>query len=146
MAGLFLFISRCSMRCNVSYCVAVATLFGGYAVYASSGQGSMPEATGVRLAGGLHGKRMPRVGFGTCCRASSKGQPLIDSTLEYLRQGGRLIDTAQMYDNHVDLAVAIQQSGVPQEPEIRHTTPSQLVDHEQRAKFSRHITRAIKRG
>jgi len=104
------------MRCNVSYCVAVATLFGGYAVYASSGQGSMPEATGVRLAGSLHGKRMPRVGFGTCCRASSKGQPLIDSTLEYLRQGGRLIDTAQMYDNHVDLAVAIQQSGVPREP------------------------------
>ena len=32
------------------------------------------------------------------------------------------------------------------EPEIRHTTPSQLVDHEQRAKFSRHIIRAIKRG
>ena len=45
----------CSMRCNVSYCVAVATLFGGYTVYASSGQGSMPEATGVRLAESLHG-------------------------------------------------------------------------------------------
>ena len=51
---------------------------------------------------------MPRLGFGTCCRASSQGQAIIDSTLEYLRQGGRLIDTAQMYDNHKDLAIAIR--------------------------------------
>ena len=60
-------------------------------------------------------KRMPVMGFGTCCRKSAKGPPLIASTLEYLSQGGRLIDTAQMYQNHRDLKVAIQRSGVPRE-------------------------------
>ena len=73
--------------------------------------GEMPETHGLQLAGAS--KLMPRVGFGTCCRKSSKGQPLIDSTLSYLSQGGRLIDTAQMYENHADLAVAIRRSGVP---------------------------------
>lgn len=56
---------------------------------------------------------MPALGFGTCCRWSAKGKPLINSTLHYLSQGGRLIDTAQMYENHMDLAVAIRQSRVP---------------------------------
>ena len=58
-------------------------------------------------------KQMPRLGFGTCCRKSARGQPLITSTLAYLSHGGRLIDTAQMYRNQKDLRVAIQQSGVP---------------------------------
>ena len=40
------------------------------------------------------GTSMPAIGFGTCCRASAKGPPLIKSTKEYLSQGGRLIDTA----------------------------------------------------
>ena len=60
-------------------------------------------------------KPMPSVGFGTCCRKAAKGRPLIKSTNEYLRQGGRLIDTAQMYGNHRDLAVALRESGVPRE-------------------------------
>jgi len=60
-------------------------------------------------------KKMPRIGFGTCCRASAHGQPLIRSTLIYLNNGGRLIDTAQMYTNHRDLAKAIHDSGVPRE-------------------------------
>lgn len=58
------------------------------------------------------GTSMPAIGFGTCCRASAKGPPLIKSTLEYLAQGGRLIDTAQMYGNEADLGVAIKDSGI----------------------------------
>ena len=60
-------------------------------------------------------KLMPRVGFGTCCRWSASGAPLIKSTLSYFAQGGRLIDTAQMYGNHQDLRTAIERSGVPRE-------------------------------
>ena len=35
------------------------------------------------------------------------------STREYLAQGGRLIDTAQMYQNEAELGTAIRDSGVP---------------------------------
>jgi diketogulonate reductase-like aldo/keto reductase len=59
------------------------------------------------------GTRMPAIGYGTCCRPSAKGELLITSTKEYLAQGGRLIDTAQLYENERELGVAIQQSGVP---------------------------------
>ena len=58
---------------------------------------------------------MPAIGFGTCCRASSTGEPLVRSTLDYLSLGGRLIDTAQMYKNHRDIARAIVRSRVPRE-------------------------------
>lgn len=60
-------------------------------------------------------KLMPAVGYGTCCRATSRGPPLIESTLAYLANGGRLIDTAQLYTNHRDLAVAIRESGIPRD-------------------------------
>ena len=60
-------------------------------------------------------KRMPAIGFGTCCRKSALGPPLIKSTKSYLAQGGRMIDTAQLYQNHKDLRVAIEESGVPRE-------------------------------
>lgn len=60
-------------------------------------------------------KPMPAVGFGTCCRNTSTGQPIIDSTKIWLASGGRLIDTAQSYNNHQDIAVAIRESGVPRE-------------------------------
>ena len=48
-------------------------------------------------------------------RGASRARSLIKSTKEYLSQGGRLIDTAQMYRNHEDLAVALRESGVPRE-------------------------------
>ena len=102
------------MRMDRFCAVALVTVIA-LATYVSRGgmpySGEMPETRGLQLAGAS--KLMPRVGFGTCCRKSSKGQPLIDSTLSYLSQGGRLIDTAQMYENHADLAVAIRRSGVP---------------------------------
>ena len=56
---------------------------------------------------------MPRMGFGTCCRASASGEPLVASILTFLAQGGRLIDTAQMYENHRDVATAIARSAIP---------------------------------
>jgi len=56
---------------------------------------------------------MPLIGFGTCCRKSSTGKPLIQSTRDYLAAGGRLIDTAQMYGNHRELMRAIKASSVP---------------------------------
>jgi len=58
---------------------------------------------------------MPALGFGTCCRESAQGQPLIDSVKVYLASGGRLIDTAQLYGNHRDIATAIQEAGIPRE-------------------------------
>ena len=59
------------------------------------------------------GTMMPAIGYGTCCRPSAKGEPLIVSTKEFLGQGGRLIDTAQMYQNEAELGTAIKQSGLP---------------------------------
>lgn len=56
---------------------------------------------------------MPAVGFGTCCRKNVKGPAIIQAAKAYLADGGRLIDTAQLYENHKDLAVAIRDSGVP---------------------------------
>jgi diketogulonate reductase-like aldo/keto reductase len=56
---------------------------------------------------------MPAIGYGTCCRPSAKGEPLIVSTKEFLAQGGRLIDTAQMYLNEAEIGLAIRDSGVP---------------------------------
>ena len=71
------------------------------------------------------GTSMPAIGFGTCCRASAKGKPLIKSTLEYLSQGGRLIDTAQMYENEAALGAALRASGVPRSGAYYFAWPSQ---------------------
>jgi diketogulonate reductase-like aldo/keto reductase len=56
---------------------------------------------------------MPTHGFGTCCRKSATGEPLIQSLLAYLKHGGRLIDTAFMYGNHLDIAEALRRTDVP---------------------------------
>ncbi|KAL1521636.1 hypothetical protein AB1Y20_021294 [Prymnesium parvum] len=58
------------------------------------------------------GDLMPPIGFGTCCRPSASGSELVASTLAFLQQGGRLIDTAQMYGNHREIAEAIRASRV----------------------------------
>ena len=59
------------------------------------------------------GALMPASGYGTCCRKSANGPALVASAKEYLGQGGRLLDTAQLYDNHDALATAMRESGVP---------------------------------
>lgn len=58
---------------------------------------------------------MPLNGFGTCCRATAKGDALVKSTQTFLAEGGRLIDTADAYQNHKDVAMAIRNSGVPRQ-------------------------------
>ena len=108
--------------CGRAWCVCAiicVPLLGFHAVYSRPIGGATSEEPaqdpGLLLDGDVTGKRMPAIGFGTCCRASAKGPPLIASALEYLAQGGRLIDTAQMYENHEDLKVAIQRSRVPRD-------------------------------
>lgn len=110
--------------CGRAWCVCAVVcvpLLGFHAVYSRpiGGATSVEPAqdAGLLLDGDdpVTGKRMPRIGFGTCCRRASKGAPLIASTLEYLSQGGRLIDTAQMYENHKDLKIAIQRSQIPRD-------------------------------
>lgn len=58
---------------------------------------------------------MPAIGFGTCCRPSAKGKYIFKSTLIYLKNGGRLIDTAMAYGNHEDIGRAVAESGIPRE-------------------------------
>ena len=58
---------------------------------------------------------MPANGLGTCCRKTARGQPIIDATKEYLRLGGRLIDTAMAYRNHEEIGEALRASGVKRE-------------------------------
>jgi len=64
----------------------------------------------IRLRSGLD---MPAVGYGTCCRPTAKGPAIYKSTKFYLKQGGRLIDTAMAYKNHVEIGKAIRDSGIP---------------------------------
>ena len=54
----------------------------------------------IRLRSGLE---MPAVGYGTCCRPTAKGEAIYESTKFYLEQGGKLIDTAMAYRNHVEI-------------------------------------------
>ena len=60
-------------------------------------------------------KKMPMIGFGTCCRASATGQELEKSLLTYFALGGKLVDTAQTYGNHKNIANAIRVAGIPRE-------------------------------
>ena len=57
-------------------------------------------------------RRMPMLGFGTANRKSAVGKMLIQSLTAYLREGGRLIDTAQMYGNYAEVSQALQVLGV----------------------------------
>jgi len=61
------------------------------------------------------GLQMPALGFGTCCRPSAHGPAVIESTIRYLKAGGRLVDTAMAYGNHKEIGSAIASSGVPRE-------------------------------
>ncbi len=64
------------------------------------------------------GYEMPIVGIGTY---SLKDDVCVNSVLESLKAGGRLIDTAHIYGNEVSVGEGIRQSGVPRE-EIFLTT------------------------
>jgi len=58
------------------------------------------------------GRLMPAAGYGTCCRKSAKGAAVEQSTLFYLQNGGRLIDTAMAYGNHAEIGSAVHRSQI----------------------------------
>jgi len=68
------------------------------------------RACGVcTVPGTPHLERMPIIGWGTCCRVAATGEPLKASMRDFLRLGGRLIDTAIMYNNHRDIGEVLQE-------------------------------------
>ena len=60
------------------------------------------------------GALIPAIGYGTCCRKTAKGQELYESTKTFLKEGGRLIDTAMAYGNHKEIGNAIKDFQQPQ--------------------------------
>ncbi|CAB9513215.1 Deoxymugineic acid synthase 1 [Seminavis robusta] len=64
-----------------------------------------------------NGDQMPQNGIGMCCRYSAYDNVLVErTTLWYLLQGGRHIDTAHLYLNHKPIGKAIKEAvkrGVP---------------------------------
>ncbi|KAJ1469436.1 NADP-dependent oxidoreductase domain-containing protein [Baffinella frigidus] len=57
------------------------------------------------------GDEMPAAGLGTCCRATAYHDDSVYNTvLWYLLQGGRHIDTAQLYLNHRPIGRAIKEA------------------------------------
>lgn len=58
------------------------------------------------------GYEMPILGIGTY---SLKGDECVDSVSEALKAGGRLIDTAYIYDNEESVGQGVRESGVPRE-------------------------------
>lgn len=71
------------------------------------------------------GYKMPQNGLGMCCRYSAYDDVLVyRTTLWYLLEGGRHIDTASMYLNHEPIGKAVKEAekrGVPRD-EIFITT------------------------
>lgn len=91
--------------------LSIARMVTGLSIQNSKPKGNDKDTIAIKGSA----KRMPINGFGTCCRKSAFGPPLVQSTKAYLAHGGRHIDTAQMYLNHWDIAKAIKESGVPRE-------------------------------
>lgn len=102
-----------SRRDLLSWCSQALAVGAGAASPGSAAAADAGQPAPLKVAGSA--APMPAIGFGTCCRKGSKGPVLIEAAKSYLASGGRLIDTAQLYENHKDLAVAIRESGVPRD-------------------------------
>ncbi|CAE7477052.1 PKHD1L1 [Symbiodinium sp. CCMP2456] len=64
------------------------------------------------------GGRMPMSGVGMCCRSSARGDAARQGVLDFLLQGGRHLDTAQIYGNHKEVGAGVRQAvelGVPRD-------------------------------
>eukprot|EP00927_Polykrikos_kofoidii_P049368 TRINITY_DN43433_c0_g1_i1.p1 TRINITY_DN43433_c0_g1~~TRINITY_DN43433_c0_g1_i1.p1 ORF type:complete len:375 (+),score=40.14 TRINITY_DN43433_c0_g1_i1:76-1200(+) len=69
---------------------------------------------GTQLLDG-HG-RLPLAGLGLCCRPSAHGDAVRQGVLDYLIMGGRLLDSASLFENHYEVGIAVRQAialGVP---------------------------------
>lgn len=101
------------------------------AAVSEAGPSSLPA--GFRLAGGVvelnNGIAMPANGLGTY---SLKDQTCIDSVTAALERGVRLIDTAHIYGNEVEVGRAVRSSDVPREDVfvITKLYPSQFANAE----------------
>jgi diketogulonate reductase-like aldo/keto reductase len=71
-------------------------------------QTGVPDTIELKAGSEATGLKMPVLGFGTCCRHSSRGPALKKSIAAYIEHGGRLIDTAVAYHNHKDVGDALQ--------------------------------------
>lgn len=60
-------------------------------------------------------ERMPMNGLGICSRKSAYGDALVTTISHYLRRGGRLIDTAQVCANRVEVGIAVAKSRLPRD-------------------------------
>jgi len=68
------------------------------------------RACGVcTVPGTPHLERMPIIGWGTCCRVAATGEPLKASMRDFLRLGGRHIDTAIMYNNQREIGEVLRE-------------------------------------
>ena len=65
---------------------------------------------------------MPASGYGTCCRKSANGPAFVESAKAYLAKGDRLIDTAQVCDNHQALASALARAARAGYPDAVETS------------------------
>jgi len=84
----------------------------GAAADIKSSNNAAPAAAPVPILYLRSGLKMPAVGYGTCCRKSAKGEAIYHSTRIYLKNGGRLIDTAMAYGNHREIGQAVADSGI----------------------------------
>eukprot|EP00928_Gymnodinium_smaydae_P048833 TRINITY_DN32702_c0_g1_i1.p1 TRINITY_DN32702_c0_g1~~TRINITY_DN32702_c0_g1_i1.p1 ORF type:complete len:374 (+),score=66.41 TRINITY_DN32702_c0_g1_i1:50-1171(+) len=59
----------------------------------------------------LHGGgKMPMSGVGLCCRASANGDAVRQAVVDYLSMGGRHLDDAMLYNNHVEVGLGVRQA------------------------------------
>lgn len=55
------------------------------------------------------GSKMPVTGLGMCCRPSAHGDKAKESVVDYIKLGGRHIDTGRIYENHKNIGEALAQ-------------------------------------
>eukprot|EP00930_Biecheleria_cincta_P063071 TRINITY_DN48565_c0_g1_i1.p1 TRINITY_DN48565_c0_g1~~TRINITY_DN48565_c0_g1_i1.p1 ORF type:complete len:369 (+),score=40.17 TRINITY_DN48565_c0_g1_i1:38-1144(+) len=66
----------------------------------------------------LDGGKMPMSGIGLCCRPTAQGDAVRQAVLDYLTMGGRHLDDAMLYNNHVEVGKGVRQAvelGIPRE-------------------------------
>lgn len=97
-----------------------------------------PEAEIPTLAVGT--ARIPLLGFGTYGMFGPKLQQVLISALH---QGFRHIDTAQMYENEVDVGAAMRAAGVPRKDVF--VTTKVWVSNYPRARFSASVDESLRR-
>lgn len=99
------------MRNNILQALPFMAAIFVVGVHGADAEAEPPTAEkGVPMIVLNNGKKMPQLGFGTF---TLKGETATQAVTEALRQGYRLIDTAQGYGNEADVWKGVEASGVP---------------------------------